>query len=108
VSNQNRSICYNIECDKFKKEIIIYINTLKIICPGNRTFLTNPEGFIGKILCPDYNLVCSSEIQCNDMLDCIKKHSTANRNTYLYPESKSKMFEINFIFYLITIILYLK
>ena len=33
VSMENRSICYNIECDKFKKEIIIYIKTLKVICP---------------------------------------------------------------------------
>jgi hypothetical protein len=105
VSTQNRSICYNIECDKFRKEIIIYIDSLKVYCPGNRTVLTNPEGFIGNILCPEYNLVCSSEVQCNDMLDCIIKNSTASRNTYLYL--KSKIFEINFIFYLIIVLYFI-
>ena len=104
VSNEIRSICYNIECNKFKKEIIIYINSLKVICPGNRTILTNPEGFIGNILCPEYNIVCSSEVQCNDMLDCIKRNSTSNRNTYIYL--KSKIYGIDYAFYLI-IILYL-
>ena len=100
--NELKSICYNIKCDKFNKEIIIYINSFKVICPGHRTILTNPEGFKGEIVCPEYNLICSSEIQCNDMLDCINKKSTSLRYTYSYLQNQ--ILEINFFLYLIIIL----
>ena len=99
--NKN-SICYEVECDKFNKEIILKIGSLKIICPGYRIGLTNPDGFYGEIMCPDYNLVCSSEIQCNDMLDCIEKKSTSIRSTYKYLTSFK--FDINFFLYFIFLI----
>ena len=83
-----QSVCYEIECNKFKKEIIIKIGTSKVICPGERTTLTNIGGFNGSIECPEYNLICSSEILCNDMIDCINKKSTSLRSTYLYLEGK--------------------
>ena len=102
--NKLKSICYSVKCDKFNKEIIIYINTFKVICPGHRTILTNPEGFKGQIVCPEYNLICSSEVQCNDMLDCINKNSRELRYTNDYLQSQK--FEINYFLYLI-IILYL-
>ena len=99
------SICYEVECDKFEKKIIIKIGTLKVICPGNRTLITNPDGFIGNITCPEYNLVCSSEVPCNDMLDCIRKKSTVARSTYLYI--KSNKLTINYFCLFFVIIFYL-
>ena len=81
-----QSVCYEIECNKFKKEINIKIGSSKVVCPGERTTLTNIDGFTGSIQCPEYNLVCSSEIPCNDMIDCINKKSTSKRSTYLYLE----------------------
>ena len=108
-SNQNengeRSICYKYECDKFKKEIIVKIGTNKVICPGERKELINPDGFKGKIMCPEYNLVCSSEIQCNSMFDCINKKSTSIRNTYFYLFSFG--LKVNLYFLYLIFILYL-
>jgi hypothetical protein len=104
--DDKKSICYKYECDKFKKEIIIKIGTLKVICPKERKELINPDGFKGKIMCPGYNLVCSSEIQCNDMLDCINKKSTSIRNTYLYLISYKLKINIYYL-YLIFILYFL-
>ena len=97
------SVCYEIECNKFKKEINIKIGSSKVVCPGERTTLTNINGFTGSIQCPEYNLICSSEIPCNDMIDCINKKSTSIRSTYLYL--KGKILGINN--YLILFLLYL-
>ena len=104
-SPNEKSICYEIECDKFKKNIIVTIGTLKVVCPRNRETLSNPDGFKGEIVCPDYNLVCSSEIPCNNMLDCIEKKSTAIRSTYVYLFDYS--LNNNFYFIYLMLILYL-
>ena len=103
LSNQNRSICYEVECEKFNKEIIIKINGYPntVTCPGTRELLKNPNGFNGEIMCPDYNLVCSSEVFCNDMLDCINKKSTALRATYLYNNIQYLTLSKNCFFYLL-------
>jgi len=101
-----QSVCYEIQCNKFKKEIIIKIDESKVVCPGERTTLTNIDGFTGSIECPEYNLVCSSEIPCNNMIDCINKKSTSIRSTYLYLEGNilgRNDFFILFLLYLLLI-----
>ena len=40
--------------------------------------------FKGHIYCPDYNLICTGTIMCNDMIDCIRKKSLIKENTYTY------------------------
>ena len=82
-SNLN-SICYEVVCNKLRKQIIIKIGSSNVVCPGDKVVLQNPDGFKGTITCPEYNLVCSSEVPCNDMIDCINKKSTSIRGTYLY------------------------
>ena len=104
-SIKEKSICYEIECDKFEKQIIIKIGSSKVICNETMSSLIGPDEFLGEITCPDYNLVCSAEIQCNDMIDCIKKKSTALRNTYIYI--KSNKIKINYSFLYLIIIFYL-
>ena len=70
-----------------------------------RTTLTNIDGFTGSIQCPEYNLVCSSEIPCNDMIDCINKKSTSKRSTYLYLEGNILGLNNFFILFLLYILL---
>ena len=83
-SNNLNSVCYEVVCNKLRKQIIIKIGSSNVVCPGDKVVLQNPDGFKGTITCPEYNLVCSSEVPCNDMIDCINKKSTSIRGTYLY------------------------
>ena len=62
-----------MECDKQNKKIKVYINDAQVICPGYETILNNPNGLRGKLKCPDYNLVCTSDTWCNEMFECIDK-----------------------------------
>ena len=90
LNSDTESICYKMECDKQNKKINVYINDAEVICPGYETILNNPNGLRGKLKCPDYNLVCTSDTWCNEMFECIDKKSTANSNSYEYisnPES---------------------
>lgn len=89
--SSKKSMCYNIDCDRENKKINIYIGDKTIICPGIETILYNPEGLLGEINCPDYNMVCTSEVWCNDLYDCINKRSTADISTYDYNSNKSAL-----------------
>ena len=77
-----RTICYPISCDRKNKKVIVYVNDLSVVCPTKGGTLKNIKGFKGKINCPDYNLICTSKIWCNDMYDCIDKQSIADESTY--------------------------
>ena len=77
-----RSICYPISCDRKNKNIIVYINDLSVVCPTQGGVLKKIKGFKGKINCPKYNLICTSQIFCNDMFDCIDKNSIADENSF--------------------------
>ena len=76
------SICYEIKCVKNEKKIIVYFGGSSFICPGYETVLYQPNGLHGQIKCPDYNMVCTSNIWCNELFDCIDKKSEADLDTY--------------------------
>ena len=83
-----RSICYKMACDRVKKNIIVFINDLNVTCPYNGGILKKIKGFKGKIKCPDYNLVCTSETWCNEMFECIDKKSVTDYSTYIKENSE--------------------
>ena len=62
--------------------------------------IENPSGFRGKIICPDYNSVCTSEIWCNDPLDCIDKEVKADETSYHYTYPLPSNFDLNSSFML--------
>ena len=82
--NDLLSICYEIKCDRDKKEINIYFDNSIIICPKDGGILNNPNGINGDINCPDYNIICTSKTWCNELFDCIDKKSLADFDTYDY------------------------
>ena len=86
-----RSICYPISCDRKNREIIVYVNDLSVICPNEGGTLKRIKGFKGKINCPKYNMVCTSEIWCNEMFDCIDKKSVTDEYTYDAKYSQSDL-----------------
>ena len=74
-------MCYQTFCSS--KSLTIKINDLYIVCPrsgGN----VEVEGYDGYISCPDYNLLCSGTVLCNDIFDCIDKKSLVKDDTYDY------------------------
>ena len=56
------------------KSLTIQINNDYIVCPrdGGKIKLPNYDGYL---LCPDYYLICSGTVLCNDIFDCIEKQS---------------------------------
>ena len=87
-SNQGeifRSICYEILCNE--NTITVWIGSRTIECPKSGGLIENPSGFRGKVVCPDYNSVCTSDVWCSDPLECIDKNVVADTKSYYYTYS---------------------
>ena len=84
IQKNYQSICYKVACDKINKNLIVYIGDSKVTCLKEGGKIENPNGYVGVINCPDYNLVCTSDIWCNDMFDCIDKSAIADESSYIY------------------------
>ena len=80
-SNINRATCYKLFCSS--RSLTININNDYIVCPrsGGKIKAINYDGYI---LCPDYNLMCSGSVLCNDMFDCVERYSLLKDVTYDY------------------------
>jgi hypothetical protein len=76
-----RSVCYETFCSS--KSLTIKIDDDYIVCPraGGKIKVANYEGYL---LCPDYNLMCSGTVLCNDIFDCVEKKSLIKDNAYTY------------------------
>jgi hypothetical protein len=79
-----RSICYEVSCDKTNSNVILNIGGSKVVCPMQGGLLKDPNGFNGKVMCPDYNSICTSSNWCNDPLVCIEKRITSDESSYIY------------------------
>ena len=87
--NEPRAICHEILCSD--KSLTIKINSEYIVCPrqGGKVEI---EGYNGFILCPDYNLICTGSIVCNDLFDCVEKKSLVKGPNYDYVINTSQDF----------------
>ena len=74
-------MCYQMHCSS--SFLTIQINDDYIVCPrtGGNVQL---KGYDGKLHCPDYNLICTGTVLCNDIFDCIEKKSLVKNDTYFY------------------------
>ena len=77
---KEKAVCYEVQCDSAKKEIIVRINDINITCPTNGGNITNLTEFNGNIICPNYNEICldNNNDTCNDMFDCINEKFQRN------------------------------
>ena len=75
--SNEKAICYEvIECDFNLKNYIINIGKKNFTCNnGNNVISYKVENFEGKITCPPFDRICSGNILCNDLYDCIEKKS---------------------------------
>ena len=89
--NVNATVCYQIQCDRVNKKFTVFIGNNQIICDGEEKTLEVSSS--DTLNCPDYNMVCTSDIWCNNMFDCIDKKSLTDENTFLYVTNKDKLLE---------------
>ena len=80
---KKRTICHQIQCDYSTKSLYVQLNKVKYKCIDNKT-ISNIPGYEGSIQCPSFNNVCTSDVQCSDMLDCITKRSLPRMDTFTY------------------------
>ena len=76
------AICYPMFCSE--KSLTIQINEQFIVCPRQGGKISISNNYEGNIYCPDYNLICTGTIMCNDMIDCVEKESLIKNDTYDY------------------------
>ena len=76
-----RAVCYETFCSS--KSLTVKINNDFIVCPREGGKIES-EVYDGYFLCPDYNLICSGTILCNNMFDCVDKKSEVKEESYLY------------------------
>ena len=76
-----RALCYEMFCSD--RSLTIKVNNEYIVCPreGGKVEVEDYNGFL---LCPDYNLICTGSVMCNDLFDCVNKKSLAKTPLYDY------------------------
>mgnify|MGYP002623949311 FL=1 len=75
-------MCYEMFCTDKLLEIKV-INQY-IVCPREGGKVEVTGDLQGYIYCPDYNLICTGSVMCNDMFDCINKKSISKTLNYDY------------------------
>ena len=80
-SNFYRANCHKILCSE--RSLTIKIFDDYVVCPRQGGKI-KVEGYKGYLLCPDYNLMCSGSVICNEMFDCIDKKSEIKDKNYEY------------------------
>ena len=81
ISSQVRASCYETFCSD--RSLTIKIFDDYFVCPRGGGKIT-VQGYEGYFLCPDYNLVCSGTVVCNNLFDCTEKKSTIKESSYNY------------------------
>ncbi len=79
ISNSDviHSVWYKMHCSN--KSLTLEINNNYIVCSRARGKISvlNFQGFL---FCPDYYLICSGTVICNDVFDCIKSKYLLKEN----------------------------
>ena len=80
-SQMVRAICFQTFCSS--KSLTVKIFNDYIVCPraGGKIEIDSYDGYL---LCPDYNLVCSGTVLCNNLFECIDKKSETKEESYYY------------------------
>ena len=78
----NFAKCYPMNCTE--RSLTIQINGQYVVCPREGGTVNVNGSFTGNLYCPDYNLICTGTVMCNDMFDCVEKESLSKNNTYDY------------------------
>ena len=77
-----QAICARATCTKHYLYLTLDENN-SMVCPKGGG-LIRPANSEGPVLCRDYNLICTSDIYCTSILDCINKKSKPKKYTWTY------------------------
>ena len=82
-----RPTCYKMSCSK--KSLTIHIGSEFIVCPKNGGIIKVDNSYSyykGLLICPDYNLICTGTVPCNNLFDCVKNSSEVKESTFVYDQ----------------------
>ena len=88
-------MCFPSFCSSDSLTVQIYNQF--VVCPkqgGN----IKVEGYSGILHCPDFNLICTGTVMCNEIYDCIEKKSLLREESLIYdyiPITTQRYSEIN-------------
>ena len=88
-----KAVCVKATCTKTSLYLTLDENN-SILCPRGGG-LIRPAYTEGPVLCPDYNLICTGEVFCNSIFDCINKKSRPKSNTFTYDYSIATTLNVN-------------
>ena len=82
--NSKITICYGVQCDSTKKQIIVKIGEKNVVCPQQGGEIENPSGFKGILECPKYEDICSpnDDFVCNEIFSCLDEEVKKNNYNY--------------------------
>ena len=89
------SMCYPMFCTNSSLTIQIYDHF--VICPRGGGKIEVGGEYTGYLFCPDYNLICTGTVMCNDLFDCVENESLLKDNTYTYDYSNKTYQSISFL-----------
>ena len=82
IYKKTHPACYPMLCSE--KSLTIQVNEQYIVCPRQGGKISISKNYEGNIYCPDYNLICTGTVMCNNMIECVEKESLIKNNTYDY------------------------
>ena len=75
VNKLIRPTCYQMFCSN--ESLTIQVDNEYFVCPRKGGILQIDEwsNYKGILYCPDYNLICTGTVVCNDLFNCVEKKS---------------------------------
>ena len=77
-----RAGCFEMYCSE--KSLTIKVGQEYFVCPREGGKITEETNYKGYLLCPDFNLICTANVTCNNMFDCVQKKSEEYEIEYDY------------------------
>jgi hypothetical protein len=66
----DNAICYMYDCDYDNQKLQVLVGNSYVICPQQGGYVVVP-GYVGTLLCPKYDRICTGVSKCNNMIDCV-------------------------------------
>ena len=89
------SMCYPMFCTNSSLTIQIYDHF--VVCPRGGGKIEVGGEYTGYLFCPDYNLICTGSVICNDLFDCILNESKLKDNAFSYDYSNKTYQSISWL-----------
>ena len=81
IYSEYRAVCHEMFCSS--ESLTIKIKDRYLVCPreGGRI---KAKDFVGYLLCPDFNLICTGTTLCNNLFNCFDESSEEKEESFNY------------------------